>query len=105
MLARVVAFDTALASLVFGLFHSAGSRAEARPSAEFADEVARWQCAVARAAGIDRPEADCVLEFAEQAQPWRRESNQKFGTSRTALVFTRMPMRSCPRESSVKRPT
>jgi len=89
-LARVVAFDAELASLVFGVF---------------ADEVARWQCAVARAAGIDRPEAGCVLEFAEQAQPWRGESNQKFSASRMALVFTRTPMRSCQRESSVKRPT
>jgi len=86
-LARVVAFDAQLASLVFGVFHSAGSRAEARPSAEFADEVARWQRVVARAAGIDRPEAGCVLELAEQAQPWRGESNQKFSASRMALVF------------------
>ena len=47
-LARMVAFDTALATAVFGVF---------------ADEVARWQCAVASAAGIDRPEAGSVLEI------------------------------------------
>jgi len=49
-LARIVAFDTALATAVFGAF---------------ADEVARWQSAVARAQGIERPEAEagCVLEI------------------------------------------
>jgi hypothetical protein len=57
-LARAVAFDARLSSDVFGLC---------------AEEIARWQCARARAAGVASPRAGSILEnqrFADGALCW-----------------------------------
>lgn len=56
--ARAVAFDAELCGRVFGLW---------------AEEIARWQCSRARAAGVDSPRTGCVLElqrFADGASLW-----------------------------------
>ena len=57
-LARAAAFDARLSSRVFGLL---------------AEEIARWQCGRARAAGVEQPHAGAILEiqwFADGARTW-----------------------------------